>query len=152
MSPRTSAAHWMIKVKTTIKVPKIKFTVPTNNPTFWQAVGLDAAKGIVKRTQAGRDVNNRGFKPYRDATKKSRSKRGRTPFVNLTDTGKMLGSIFRGIRAKGNAVIIRLSGEQGFKALMNEKRGRVFFGISKQQAPKILKRARTWIQRKNKMR
>jgi hypothetical protein len=141
----------MIQVQTKVKAPKVTLTVPTNDPKFWKAVGLDAAKGIVKRTQAGRDVNNRGFKSYKESTKKQRTKRGRTPFVNLTDTGRMLGSVFRGVRAKGNSVILLLTGEQANKAWNIERGGREFFGISRQQIPNLLKRAQTWIRRKNKM-
>jgi hypothetical protein len=53
----------------------------------------DIATEVDRRTQSGKDVNERAFTEYRPATKKMKIKTGRNPSpVNLTQTGKMLAS------------------------------------------------------------
>jgi hypothetical protein len=59
----------------------------------------------------------------------------------------MLGGMIA-IGRKGVA-IVRLTGEQGFKAFQNEKKGREFFGIDDKQADEILKGVSKFIARKN---
>lgn len=131
-------------------IKKIQFEMP--NKKFWGATGFRTATAIFKRTQGGKDFNNRSFKPYAEATKKQREKKGRTTGkVNLTFSGKMLNSIFRGIRATGRGVKIRLTGEQAKKAFFIEKKGRKFFSIRVKDAEKIASRTLQWVMKNKKV-
>lgn len=83
----------------------------------------DVKLSITKRTQAGKDINNKSFKKYsKEYAKKKGSVR-----VNLTDTGQMLNSIDwkkipYGVRMYFNST------EQRNKAKGNQNK-RKFFGI-----------------------
>jgi hypothetical protein len=129
-----------IKIK---GIKKIKIDPP--NKRFWGAVGFRTATAIFKRTEGGKDFNNKSFKPYAPSTKKQREKKGRTTSrVNLIFTDKMLTSIFRGIRATGRGVKIRLTGGAAKKAFFIEKKGRKFFSIRVKDAEKIASRVLQW--------
>lgn len=88
-------------------------------------------KGIVKRTQSGKDVNGKAFKPY------SKSGRGGKGIVDLTISGDMLGSI-NGQKVKGGVKIYFPSSKERKKAHANQKT-RYFFGIDKDQKEIIRK-------------
>jgi len=130
------------------KIPSLKIAIPAD-PTFWKALALDSQRSIRTRTgEQGLDHKNRAFKPYKDSTLKSRSKRGRTGWVNLTDTGRMLGGMTASGQSKKGKVV--LSGRQGGKAYFNELKGRVFFALSTTQQKSIIKRVANWVVKKNK--
>lgn len=140
----------MIKLKVKVHVPKIPIKTP-EDPRFWKAVGLELTKDIRKRTQQGKDADNRSFKPYAKATRERRLKRGRTAKVNLTDSGKMLGAMPRGIRAKKSGVRLQLTGREGFKGFnikFNQKRN--FFAFNEKQVKRVIKKIKKWMKRKNK--
>ena len=130
------------------KMPNMKIDVP-NDPTFWKALALDAQRVMRSRTGGqGLDHRDRAFKPYKPATLVDRSKRGRTSWVNLTDTGRMLGGMTALGQSKKGKVV--LAGAQGAKAYFNELKGRTFFALSKKQQKGIIKRVADWIVKKNK--
>lgn len=140
----------MIRPSLKVKVPKIVIKTPEDR-TFWKAVGIELSKDIRKRTQFGRDADDKTFKPYTKSTKEQRAKRGRTTKVNLTDTGKMLGAIGRGVKPTKNGVRIQLTGEQGFKAYnikFNQKRN--FFAFNEKQVKRVIKKIKAWMKKKNK--
>jgi hypothetical protein len=129
------------------KTPRITFKAP-DDARFWKAVAIEVQKTVRKRTeQRGKDVNGTDFKPYTQTYASFRVSKGRRSFPNLSFTGKMLGGMIA-IGRKGVA-IVRLTGEQGFKAFQNEKKGREFFGIDDKQADEILKGVSKFIARKN---
>lgn len=139
-----------IGVTTKVTIPKIDIKTPEEK-RFWKAVGLEAVKDIRKRTQAGKDADNKAFKPYKKATAVDRAKRGRSSKVNLTDSGRMLGSMVHGIRARKGGVWIKLSGRQGFKAWnIKHNQRRNFFALNDKQVKKVIKLISKWIAKKNK--
>lgn len=140
----------MIKPAIKVHVPPIKIDTP-EDPRFWKAVGLELTKDIRKRTQQGKDADNRTFTPYTNETRERRLKRGRTAKVNLTDSGKMLGAMPRGIRARKSGVRLQITGREGFKAFnikFNQKRN--FFAFNDKQVKRVIKLIKKWMKRKNK--
>jgi len=140
----------MIKPTIKVHVPRIVIKTPEDR-RFWKAVGLELTKDIRKRTQAGKDADNRSFKPYAKATLASRVKRGRTAKVNLTDSGKMLGAMPRGVRASRHGVKLQLTGREGFKGYnikFNQKRN--FFAFNEKNVKRVIKKIKAWMKRKNK--
>lgn len=89
--------------------------------------------GIIKRTQSGRDKDNKQFKRYS-------AQYGKTGTVNLTETGSMLQSIDRKKITNG----VRLyfpNFTEARKAYHNHKTfKRPFFGVDKKQREQIAKR------------
>lgn len=140
----------MVKPIVRVHIPKTKMKVV--NTSFWKPVGLEITKRIHKRTLAGQDADNRGFKLYSSTTLKQRLRRGRSAIVNLTDTGKMLNSMARGVRARQNGVTIKLSGLSGKKAwyIQNAKRSRIFFALNNKDVSAVKKLIGKWIAKKNK--
>jgi hypothetical protein len=131
------------------KTPKITFDAP-DDPRFWKAIAIEAQKTVRERTEKdGLDVNGKGFKPYTKAYREFRSKQGKSTRPNLSLSSNMLGGM-RAIGRKGMA-IVRLTGEEGFKAFQNEERGRKFFDLSKEQTEDIFKGVSKWIARTNKL-
>lgn len=140
----------MIRPTVKVKVPKIVIKTP-EDPRFWKATGLELTKDIRKRTQQGKDADNRSFKPYTKETLERRLKRGRTAKVNLTDSGKMLGSMPRGVRPSKHGVKLQLTGREGFKGFnikFNQKRN--FFAFNEKQVKRVIKLITKWMKRKNK--
>ena len=140
----------MIKPTIKVHVPKIIIKTP-EDPRFWKATGLELTKDIRKRTQAGKDADDRSFKPYTRETRERRLKRGRTAKVNLTDSGKMLGAMPKGIRATRHGVKLQLTGREGFKGYnikFNQKRN--FFAFNEKQVKRVIKKIKAWMKRKNK--
>jgi len=139
----------MIDFKFKTKMPDIKFN-PPDSPVFWKAVALEAQKDIRVRTETKKDdVEDKPFKPYDKAYREYRLDKGRSGRPNLSFTGRMLGGMVA-IGRKGMA-IVRLTGEQGFKAIQNEDRGREFFGLNKSQTEGIFKGVSNWIAKKNNL-
>ena len=129
------------------KTPRITFDAP-DDPRFWKAVAIEVQKSVRKRTESqGKDVDLKSFDAYSTTYADFRRNKGRSAKPNLSFTGKMLGGMIA-IGRKGMA-IVRLTGEQGFKAFQNEERGREFFGIDDKQADEILKGVSKFIARKN---
>jgi hypothetical protein len=139
----------MISLGAKVKLPKLKIDTP--NKAFWQAVGITEAKEIHKTTLAGRDANGGQFQSYSKAYAKHRQSKGRSSRVNLTFTGRMLGSMVRGVRAAKTRVTIIMSGEQGFKASSIESGGREFFAISDKRATAIYNNVLKWMTKRNKL-
>lgn len=140
----------MITPTVRVKVPKIVIKTP-EDPRFWKAVGIELVKDIRKRTQQGLDADNRSFKAYTKATLADRLKRGRTAKVNLTDTGKMLGSMARGVRPSRHGVKLQLTGREGFKGSnIKFKQRRNFFAFNEKQVKRVIKLIKKWMKRKNK--
>jgi hypothetical protein len=140
----------MISIGAKVKIPRIAIKTPEDR-TFWKAVGIELVKDIRKRTQAGQDADDRGFKPYAKETVNQRVKRGRTSRVNLTDTGKMLGAMPKGVRPTKNGVKLRITGREGFKAYnikFNQKRN--FFAFNDKQVKRVIKKIKAWMKKKNK--
>lgn len=108
---------------------------------------LDMARNeIVDRTQQGRDINNRNFKPYNEeyADFKGVSEGD----VDLTLFGKMLSSIETEIN--GDNVIIRMAEDQAPKAHGNitgsygrpsgdSSKARDFFGLNPKDIDRLAK-------------
>jgi len=101
-------------------------------------LGSEIIVGIIKRTQKGKDVNNRKFKKYSKAYGKIKSKKygGTTP--NLTATGNMLNAINQK-DIKNGIRIYFIGNEEKRKAKQNQKK-RKFFGVDRKQKAKIKKR------------
>lgn len=93
--------------------------------------------GIIKRTQSGKDVNQRRMKPYSAAYKNRRSKENRNTTPDLTRTGAMLQALSNKRITNGIRFYFSASAETK-KAFYNNKE-RNFFGIDKRQI-KYLKR------------
>lgn len=136
----------MIDLKINKKQLKLDIDLPGKQ--FWDAVTLDIARTIRKRTESGYDVNGKRFKPYNKEYLQYRREKGRSLKPNLTFTGRMLGSIrAQGYKRGGR---VTLSGEEGYKAWINEKMGREFFDISQPQINEIADRVDKWIAKRNK--
>lgn len=152
MSAPIIPAFWLMAVtpRIKVKVPEINIKTPEDR-RFWRAVGIEMAKDIRKRTEGGKDADERRFRPYAKSTVIDRVKRGRTSQVNLTDTGKMLGAMARGIRESKSGVKIRITGRDGFKAgnIKFDQR-RNFFSFNDKQVLKVVKLIKKWMVRKNK--
>ena len=139
-----------MSVKVTVKVPKIVIKDPSIK--FWTGEGLTAAKDIRTRTESGGvDVDGKGFKRYSQSYAEKRTKMGRSSRPNLSFTSRMLGALGRGVKASTTGFKIRLTGEEGFKAWVNELAGRDFFGLSKKQKDDIFKRFTASYSKTNKL-
>ena len=151
----------MIEISVEVtKKPSLKIK-PPDRSTFWKIAALQVQKMIRQRTERqGVDSDGRSFKPYSTDYKKRRqagkvSKAGggyhqaRTGKVNLSLSTKMLGSMKA--LGKRTKAIIRLSGNEGFKAWVNELKGRVFFDISKKEADKVVQLVADEVTRQNKL-
>jgi len=136
-------------IDVSLKVSSIKIDVsPPDEPRFWQAMALEEAKEIRKRTETDKvDVDGRSFKPYTTAYKKHRAKKGRGTTPNLSFTGKMLGALGQRIRPRKDGVKIQLSGNEGFKAWATEKHGREWFDISDKRMKAIAGKVARWIKK-----
>ena len=148
----------MIKPSVKVKVPKIVIKTP-EDPRFWKATGLELVKDIDKRTLAGKDADNRAFKPYSKAYAKARAKGtaqknvGPRPVgkVNLSMSSRMLGSMARGVRPSRHGVKLQITGEEGFKASnIKFKQKRNFFAFNEKQVKRVIKLIKKWMKRKNK--
>lgn len=96
-----------------------------------QTMGGDLIVGIIKRTQSGRNVDFRPFKPYSPLYKKKNRN------VNLTVKGTMLGAITDTKIKNGIKLFFNVKSERG-KAHGNQQT-RVFFGLDEKQKKTILK-------------
>ena len=110
-----------------------------------------AARGIVERTQSGRDIDGNSFTGYSDGYAKAKRRAlGSSSPVDLTSSGAMLGSI----RAKTSGGLtgpveasIEISDEKAEwhqKGVSNRRRGgtlpaRPFFGLDKTQIANIVR-------------
>lgn len=88
---------------------------------------------IVIRTQKGKDVNNRSFKPY---SKAYSIKKGTTS-VNLTQSGRMLNSITFRKLPNGIRLFFGASKENKKAHGNQSKNNRKFFGLDKSQVDYI---------------
>ncbi len=129
----------MIKV-TGIQNIKLKLRKKKNAVLSKEVMGQIAAKAldiINVRTEKGKDVNLRPFKPYSKRYEKYKKKRqGRffTGKVNLHDKGKMLSAMqFKA--KKGKAVLFFNKSDQNIKAFAHTTGSRQplrkFFSLSK---------------------
>ena len=87
---------------------------------------------IKRRTQSGKDINGKAFKPYSPSYKEYRIEKGRSAKPNLTDSSNMLNAIDWD-KLKGGNIGIKMkfnSEEQTAKAIGNQKL-RPFFGLSR---------------------
>lgn len=137
----------------------------THDPAFQIALKRELAGNvgkIIKRTQAGRDKNERAFKAYAKAyrahkgsgpRKPGKAQRGDT--VDLTFTGQMLKAMTTGIglEVKDNQISgsIFIMGPEAEKAKWHIKGGRVpkrdFFGFTKDFNKRINALVRSFINR-----
>ena len=99
---------------------------------------------IEERTLQGKDADGNRFRPYSKRTIESRKKRGRkTSFVDLFDSGRMLGSLtFKSSASKGQIFFRRQ--EEGEKAFFHDSGigklpRRPFFAIGNKEEDKIKK-------------
>lgn len=103
----------------------------------------DEVTQMVRRTQSGRDKDNKSFKSYSPSYSKFKRKRGRNVSPpDLTFTGKMLGAITYKTFEQGTKFIGEIffnSSREATKARGN-LRHRQFFGFSKEQILKIQQR------------
>lgn len=102
----------------------------------------EAVTEIVRRTQSGTDVNGRSFDKYSPSYAKFREKKGRNAKVDLTFTGRMMGSMTSTVNRTRSAIEGRIffrSPKEAAKARGNQSL-RNFFALSKQQIKEITKR------------
>jgi hypothetical protein len=138
------------KTRVTVKVPKIVIKEPGRR--FFTDLGLSTAKRIRVRTESeGVDVNLRPFKPYSPKYREQRQEKGRRTTPNLSFTSRMLSALGPGVRATLKGFKIIISGEQGFKAWVNEINGRDFFGLDKKLKDDIFKKTTDFITKANRL-
>jgi len=94
--------------------------------------------GIVRRTQAGKDVKNQAFKRYSKAYAKAKKKRFGSSKVNLTAMQSMLNNI-TSVRIKNGVRLVFFSAFESEKAAINQKT-RKFFGTDRKQRKDIKKK------------
>lgn len=136
------------RAKVNVKLPKLDIETP--NLTFWRKIGLQMVRDIRVRTESkGLDVDGRGFKRYSESYQKQRLDKGRSAKPNLSFSSRMLNAMAHGIRPKKGGVKLRLSGEQGFKAWVNEQTGRDFFGLAKKQKSQMAASVMKWLSKAN---
>ena len=132
----------MIALKAKIGKIEIDIETPANRK-FWRRVGEGVRDVIHTRTyDRGEDADRHTFKPYSKAYEAKKRKAGLPSFKpNMSFSGRMLTAMKRGIRPRlrGNGVRLILSGEEGGKAYINEKRGREFFAMSDKNRVTIIK-------------
>lgn len=100
--------------------------------TRFKAQGAKSVESIVKRTKSGKNVSGQNFPRYTEGYRKQKSRAGLpTSPVDLTFSGRMLGSLKHKTRRSGTKIesTITLSDDAG-KVEGVQKR-RPFFGISK---------------------
>lgn len=98
-----------------------------------------AARGIVERTQSGRDVDGNSFRPYTESYKRAKRKAfGSASPVNLTATGEMLGSI-RAKTSGGLTGPVEASIEITDRKAEFHQPDRPFFGLDKTQIANIVR-------------
>jgi hypothetical protein len=118
--------------------------------SFWKRVAIQIQAVIRRRTETAKvDWQGRAFKAYSPEYRKKRSDAGRSTTPNLSFTTRMLSSM-KALSTKTRA-IVRLSGQQGFKAWVNELSGRIFFAISKKEADRITKQVSDNVAKENKL-
>jgi len=129
-------------------IPDLTITPP--DVTFWRAAATEARRSIRVRTESkGQDHQERRFIGYGAKYAEYRQKKGRSSWPNLSFSGRMVGSMQT--TAKNLTGKISLSGEEANKALGNEERGRIFFGLSKSDIDAVLKTVDAWMTRKNRL-
>lgn len=100
-------------------------------------LGNEVVTDIIKRTQSGKDVNNRTFKPYSKEYKKSKKKSHGTK-INLTASGNMLNNMtWKKIK---NGIRIYFSSKQERDKAHGNQRKRKFFGLDRRQKERISKK------------
>ncbi len=112
-------------------------------PTLMDRIGAYAVQAIIDRTQSGKDVNGKPFKPYSSRYAARRVAAGRGRKVDLNFKGNMLSAIK--YRAGHKKVVIHFSSnDEMLKAhghhFGNQKKGlpqRRFFGLSKNERKRI---------------
>jgi len=102
-------------------------------------LGNEIVVDMEKRTQNGKDVNNKIFKPYSASYKKTKNKTHGSK-VNLTASGKMLNNITWKMVKNGLRFYFSSKAERD-KAHSNQKK-RKFFGIDRRQKARIVKKLR----------
>ena len=138
----------MIGVSFKIKQPNLTVKMPDDSG-FWKRVALELRRKIRHRTETKKvDWRGMSFKRYSDSYAEARVKAGRSITPNLSFTSKMLASM-KEIGKKTRA-IVRLSGNEGFKAWVNEP-DRIFFAISQQEADQINKQVADYTAKKNNL-
>lgn len=100
-------------------------------------MGNEIIVDIINRTQSGKDINNKTFKPYTKQYAQIKKRFGGK--VNLTVTGNMLNSIDSKTIPNGLRFYINSTNEKK-KALGNIKNGRRFMGIDSKLKAKIKQR------------
>lgn len=136
-----------MKITSTVtRIPDIKIKTP--NKDFFQTTGLEAVTQIVKRTQAGKDVNGASFKPYKESYAEYRRGKARQAVpVNLTFSAKMLNAIKN--EATASRARIYITGIEGVKAWGNTNKGRRFFDLSQDQLNSIITKVDKFVTAKN---
>ena len=128
------------------KMPSFKRLLKALNTTDEEIVSVSTSfiVGIQKRTQQGRDANNRTFDRYNDDYKHYRNKNGRTSKVNLTFHGHMLHAMK--VKKYRNGAMIYFKDKENDKAYYNhESMGREFFALDSDQGNYMMKRLGTFI-------
>lgn len=125
----------MLKKK--INFNKLSEKITKNNLPL---IGNEIVVDIIKRTQSGKDVNNKSFKKYTPEYKKEKSKNFGSSKVNLTRKQQMLNSITWKKIPNGITLFFNSKAEND-KAHGNQvKNKRKFFGVDPKQAKLIKKK------------
>lgn len=125
-----------------IKGADLKLKLP--NAADWYKLGSEEAKEIRTRTETrGKDVNNKDFEGYSEYYKKwlKKNRPKKNPLKpNLSLSAKMMSALGSNIQAKKDQVKITLSGNEGYKAWDNERKGREFLGVPDDRLEKLAER------------
>lgn len=115
--------------------------------SLFDRIGQYMIRVIYNRTTSQHvDADGQAFKPYTPRYLAKRQAKGRSASVNLTDTGRMMSSIQRGVVSKSNDhVEIGLSGDELDKGAYVEEAGREFLGVSDKDGKEIDKIIDTWV-------
>lgn len=138
-----------IEVTNTIKLPDIQKNVEQE----FSALLEEAITEIRIRTQSGRDKDGKQFKPYSEAYKKKRFKKGRNTRPDLLWSGAMLTAINQSVDKRNGTIegtIFFNSSREALKAKGNIENGREFFGFSREQITRITKKLSSVLLGRNK--
>jgi len=128
------------------KMPSFNKLLKTIDKTDEEILSVSTSfiVGIQKRTQQGRDANNRAFKHYDDDYKHYRNKNGRTSKVNLTFNNHMLHAMK--VKKHRDGAMIYFKNKENDKAYYNhESLGREFFALDDKQKDYMMKRLGSFI-------
>lgn len=124
--------------KKTVNFKRIEDKIIDKRLRVLKLLANDIKAGIIKRTQEGKSVSNKGFRKYSKSYRRYKSKYNGSSKPNLTDTEKMLNNI-TWKKVKNGIRMYFQNNEERAKAAGNQKL-RKFFGLDKKQKDFIKKR------------